>query len=284
MFEVPEGAGIAAVSGIEALKAGLAPAGLNLAGIVARAEWDAHAPPARRCDALLPGARAIVVIGNGGGSLWNAFVSDLAENPQHLCDEPDPLDAFVRRAVARADAALGAVPRRWFYAAATETMHLDFRMLGWLAGLGARSRLGLLLHPVFGPWVGLRAACFVDAPWHSHRASVPDPCTDCPAPCVTSCPGAAFPGGQWSVDRCAGFKSATDTCRASCAAREACPVGAGHRYPDLAIAYHNHRASGRGMLADAVGIAAGADRFPGDGPHWNDWRARIDVRGKTGGT
>jgi hypothetical protein len=94
---------------------------------------------------------------------------------------------------------------------------------------------------------------------------------------VKSCPGSAFPDGRWNADRCSGFKSASDTCRSSCAAREACPLGSAHRYPDLAVAYHNHRASGRSALAASLGIAPGADRFPGEGPYWGDWRKRIGI-------
>ena len=272
--------GLTALVHIEALTALLAPSGLNLMGVVAPETWDVHAPPARKAGVLLPGAQAIVVIGNGGGSLWKAFVADLAEHPEHLCNEPHPLDAFVRRSVQRADAALGASPRRWFYAAATESVHLDFRVLGWLAGFGSRSRLGLLLHPRYGSWVGLRAACLLGASVPAHVSLAPDLCAGCMAPCVASCPGAAFPGGQWEVERCAAFKRASDTCLSSCAARDTCPAGAGHRYPELAVAYHSHRASGRRKLAEALGHPLKADLFPADGSDWDNWRGKIDVRGE----
>lgn len=265
------------MSSLDALSGALAPAGLNLAGVVAPEAWDAHAPAAQRSQVLLPGAKSIVVFGNGGGALWNSFVADIAEHNEHLCDEPHPLDAFVRRSVQRADAALGELRRRWFYSAATETTHLDFRRLGWLAGLGSRSRLGLLIHPQYGTWIGLRAACFLDAPWSSSDRLVSDLCDGCPAPCVKSCLGNAFPDGRWDVDRCSGFKSASDVCRSSCAAREACPLGREHRYPNMAVAYHNHRATGRSALAASVGIAPGADRFQGEGPYWGDWRKRVGI-------
>lgn len=263
------------VASLDALAAALAPAGFNLVGVVAASEWDANAAAAQRTVTLLPGTRAIAVFGNGGGALWDAFIADLSAHAEHLCEELHPLDAFVRRSVQRADAVLGELRRRWFYSAATETIRLDFRMLGWLAGLGSRSRLGLLIHPEYGPWIGLRAACFVEAPWRSRRGVVPDLCDGCPAPCVKACPGGAFPDGQWNVDRCSGFKSTSDTCRSTCVSREACPLGREHRYPDLAVAYHNHRATGRSALAASLGIAPGADRFQGEGPYWGDWRARF---------
>lgn len=272
------------MSSLETLRAALAPAGMNLVGVVAADTWDAHAPAAQQTETLLAGAKSIVVFGNGGGALWKSFVADITEHTEHLCEELHPLDAFVRRSVQRADAALGEIRRRWFYSAATETIHLDFRKLGWLAGLGSRSRLGLLIHPTYGPWIGLRAACFLDAPWPSDDGLVPDLCDGCPAPCVKSCPGRAFPDGRWDVDSCSGFKRASDTCRSSCAAREACPLGREHRYPDLAVAYHNHRATGRSALAASIGIAPGADRFQGVGPHWDDWRKRVGIRAKESGT
>ena len=148
---------------LAALTTGLAAQGLNAWGVADPARWDAHVPPEKRADAVLPGARAIVVFGSGGPALWHALLADVAATPAHLADEAHPLDAFVRRAVQAADAHLGATRRRWVYAAADASPLVDFRTLGWLAGLGGRSRLGLLLHPEYGPWLGLRAACFVDA-------------------------------------------------------------------------------------------------------------------------
>jgi epoxyqueuosine reductase QueG len=254
----------------------LAPAGLNLVGVVSAEAWDAAMPEARRTSALLPGARSIVVVANGGGALWDAMVADLLRDARGLTDEPHPLDAFVKRQLARLD--VGG-PHRWFRAAADETTHIDFRVLAQLAGLGSTSRLGLLMNPVYGPWVGLRAACFVTDVLAPDAPGGPDLCAACDAPCVRACPGAAFPDGRWSVDACGAYHFDSTACERTCHAREACPVGSEHRYGRDEIAYHYHRASGRRALRRLVGVPDGADPFEGEGPHWQDWRKRVDVRG-----
>ncbi len=264
----------------DTIAAALLPSGLNVVGVTTVAAWDAVATPARRGAVVAPGARSILVVGSGGGALWNAFLADLQRDPGGLTREPHPLDAFVRRAVAAADGALGTVPRRWFWSAAEAEVHLDFRVLAQLAGLGSPGRLGLLMHGVYGPWLGLRAACFLDAELAADAPGGPDLCAGCPAPCVTACPGSAFPGGQWSVDACTSFRLADATCKAACHARAACPAGAAHRYPDEEVAYHSDRATGRRWLRAHLGLADGADPFDGVGPYWGTWRQKVDVKGQ----
>lgn len=268
---------------LDTLTAALAPAGLNLFAVASAAAWDAVATPARTTAALLPGARSVVVFGSGGPALWDAMLADLRAHPQRLAEEEHPLDAFVRRALDAADAALDAdprsagVPRRWFRAAADETVHVDFRLLASVAGLGTRSRLGLLMHPTYGPWLGLRAACFLAADLAPTAPHADSPCDTCAAPCVAACPGAAFPGGDWSVDACSAFNQASTDCRAGCHARVACPVGAEHRYGADELLYHYDRFAGRRRLRALVGLPDAADRHEGVGPHWGGWRARVDV-------
>ncbi|MDP2310754.1 MAG: hypothetical protein Q8P18_32350 [Pseudomonadota bacterium] len=268
----PENAG-------ERLAAALLPAGLNLWGVAGAAAWDAQMSPARRTDALSPGARSILVFGNGGGALWDAMLADLRRDPRGLTEEQHPIDAFVARAVAAADPVLGNARRRWFWASAEADLHIDFRLLAGMAGMGVQSRLGLLIHPAWGTWIGLRAACFVDAELPVSPPASVDPCEGCPAPCVSQCVGAAFVGGRWDVDACARFHREADPCERSCASRLACPVGADRRYSQEHYGYHAHRASGRAWLREHLGIPPGADRYEGVGPHWGDWRARVDVKG-----
>jgi epoxyqueuosine reductase QueG len=262
---------------VAALFTALAADGLNLTGVASAAAWDAVMPPARQADLLLPGTRSILVFGSGGGALWDALLADLRRDPRGLTEEAHPLDAFVQRRVRAADGLLGGTPRRWFWTSADADVHLDFRLLANLAGLGAQSRMGLLIHPRWGTWVGLRAACFLTEEVSAATPVPADVCAGCPAPCVTACPGNAFPKGRWDVDSCGAFHFAASTCERSCVARTACPVG--ERYSPEEIAYHMHRASGREWLRAHLGIPPGADRFEGVGPHWGDWRARVDVKG-----
>lgn len=264
------------------LVAALGAAGLQAVGVADVAAWDAQVGPERRSAALLPGARSILVFGSGGRALWDALVADVRAHPAHLAQEEHPLDAYVRRAVLAADPALGDVRRRWFFAAADAELHLDFRLLASLAGLGGRSRLGLLLHPEFGLWLGLRAAVFLDAALPVSPPPDPDPCAGCPAPCIPACPGGAFVDGAWDVGRCSAFHDASAACASTCHSRLACPRGAEHRYPPDELVYHYDRRAGRPRLREAAGLAEGDDAFEGVGPHWNTWRRKVDVHGTRG--
>jgi len=248
----------------ERLRVDLAAVGLNAWGVAPGAPWQE----------ILPGCRSVVVLGSGGAALWEALVADLRAHPVHLSDEDHPLDAFVERALARLDP--GGPGRRWVRCAATETTLVDFRLLAGQAGLGWRSKLGLLLHPEHGQWMGLRAACFTTdlLPATGPLDPAANPCLSCPSPCVGACPGGAMgrppddgdPGG-WDVGACARFHQVSDICRNRCDARRACPVGV--PYSDLEQAYHAHRQSGRRMLAASLGIV---DEREGSGPFWDLWR------------
>lgn len=259
------------------LREALRASGLNAFGVASAAAWDRAVAPERQSAALSPGAVSILVVGSGGQDMWNHFLADLRAHPEHLAEEAHPLDAFVERRVRAADALLGATPRRWFFASATADVHLDFRALAQLAGLGRRSRLGLLLHPEFGVWLGLRAACFLPVPLPVTDPVEGDPCDGCPAPCIDACPGNAFPGGHWNVDPCAAFHAAAPTCASSCASRSACVVAPHHRYDADEVQYHYDRAGGRPRLRALVGLSDDDDRFEGVGPHWQTWRRKVRV-------
>lgn len=257
---------------LDRLCAALAPAGLNAIGVLSAAEWDARMPAPQRVGGLVPGARQVVVVGSGGPALWRAFRADLELHPSHLVAEAHPLDAFVRRAVQAAGPALGGVPHRWVLSAANEDIFLDFRVMGEMAGLGTRGKLGLLMHPVHGPWMGLRAACIVagvvGAP---SPALTTSPCDGCSAPCVAACPGAAFPEGRFSIRRCASFHGSSDACALRCHSRRACPEGAASAYPAEEERYHNHRPVGRAALRRHLGIQDCDDPFAGEPLAWERW-------------
>lgn len=240
----------------------LAPAGLDRSGVA----------PGGDLQHLLPGCRSAVVYGSGR-LLWEAFIADLRARPAHLTEEAHPLDAFVRRLVQAADPS-PPPSRRWILCGAAgdpqEQALIDFRMLAHAAGLGWRSRLGLLLHPEAGPWLGLRAACLTieELPVTGPLAGE-GPCGGCPAPCATACPAAAIhPADGWQVGPCARHQKQSSSCEAGCLSRSACPAGTAHRYDPLQLRYHSHRPSGRAALAAHLAIADGRE---GIGPRWEVW-------------
>jgi epoxyqueuosine reductase QueG len=132
---------------------------------------------------------------------------------------------------------------------------VSFVHLAECAGLGRRSVAGVLVHPVFGPWIALRAAILLPAVVVAERA-VPedfDPCPSCvERACMPACPvGAVGPQG-WDVPRCAAHRvSDPGACATRCEARFMCVIGREHRYPAEALAYHQARALP--LLATRVG-------------------------------
>ncbi|MCA9771140.1 MAG: hypothetical protein KC466_01950, partial [Myxococcales bacterium] len=108
------------------------------------------------------------------------------------------------------------------------------------AGLGVPSKLGLLIHPTWGPWLGLRAAVATDLDL-SPTASLGawNPCEGCPAPCAGACHGAAVGPRGWDMRACVESKVSDDRCRGGCDARSACVVAPEHRYDDDEIRYHS---------------------------------------------
>jgi len=227
--------------GTGALEAGVArrldAAGLDLRGVLEPDRYDALVPPAWRRAALLPDARSIWVVGSGGRALWSA-----AEAGRALGTCADPLDAHTEEALGACVALLHGAGRPAAAAFAHQRRagaYADFVALGRAAGLGAPSRLGLLVHPVYGPWLSLRALLLSDLPG---RASAPqpdfDPCRGCPAPCAGACPGAAVLPAGFAVERCAATRRSELRCARRCDARRACVIGREHAYAETAEAHH----------------------------------------------
>ena len=75
---------------LSALERALAPHGLNLVGATAAAAYDACVPPEYALCRLLPDARAMIVIGNGGAEFWGAYRAYCARHQTHE-GRPDPV-------------------------------------------------------------------------------------------------------------------------------------------------------------------------------------------------
>jgi len=151
------------------------------------------------------------VIASGGRALWDAF----ARAPEFGA-VPDPLDAYTRRVIEAAAVELDPGALALFAFERRAGVYADFVELGRLAALGVPSRLRLLLHPVYGPWISLRALVLTSAEWEEGAPLAFDPCRDCPAPCAAASTHEA--------------------------ARRACVVGPEHVYGEAALAHHAHHA------------------------------------------
>jgi len=235
---------------LETVRAAAAPWGLNLAAATSVARYDAQAPATMRAAAADRDAQSIIVVANGGGDFWRAFTAHAAANPGWR-ERANPLDDFTRAAVEDAIApsvraqGVRCTPLYPFMAGAPT---LNFMELGKLAGLAGPSIVGVVVHPVYGPWIAFRAALLVDVAIDAPGAALGfDPCPGCTArSCVAACPAQAVSSGAgWDIPKCLTHRVEREVdCAPRCHARVACVIGPQHRYPDDELAYHQRRALG----------------------------------------
>ena len=138
------------------LDPGLDEAGFNAVGVLSVCRYDELVAVPWRSAALLPGATSAVVLGCGGPAFGEAFLrspeAGLAEHP---------IDHFASRIVEAAAETLrrrGAPTRAIYYWQNRDGAFADFIALARAVGLGLASRVGILIHPSYGPWISLRAA------------------------------------------------------------------------------------------------------------------------------
>lgn len=211
---------------IDKIRAALSPHGIFLRGVL---HFDGDGPE-------MGGSRAhtVVLLGNIGGSIWPAFSRWHATNP----DIPDPLDTWsveVIRPVAHVIRGTA-----WF---PSERPWQPFQQWAMLAEGLRPSPLGILVHPDYGLWHGYRGAigllepvAYTQPPFRLHPC---DRCSD--KPCLTTCPAGAVNPNRFDVPACRSYLASEGegTCmRTGCIARNACPVGAGYRYPDQQLRFH----------------------------------------------
>jgi hypothetical protein len=201
--------------------------GLNLAGVLPIPVYDRAVPTEWTAERLLPTARSAILLAAGGDALFR----------QHrAAGTSRSLDDFVQQAVDHACSQLR--QRGWqscgfAYDEKRGDQYVDLIELGVLAGLGGHSRLGLLLHREYGPWLSLRALILTEqgsADWSPVDPF--EPCKDCPAPCSAACPVAApraLPAG-FDTAACGGQRALPGRCQSHCDARRVCVIGTEHAY------------------------------------------------------
>ena len=207
---------------IEALEADLAPFGFRILGMC-RPEND-EVPGA-------PASASLVLIGNAGSAMWEAFAPERR-------DESDPLDKWTKRRVDPIAERHGATPLYPF-----DRPHPPFQRWALRASVAHSSPIGLLIHPEFGLWHAYRAALLVpDDIGFTGEAARPSPCESCSEkPCLSACPVGAFSKDGYDVPGCANYLAGAkgdDCICGGCAARNACPIGREYRYESDHIAFH----------------------------------------------
>ncbi|MEO7096866.1 MAG: hypothetical protein ABI175_26645 [Polyangiales bacterium] len=170
--------------------------------------FDAHAAAREPgWERLAGGPRLGLLVGNTR-ALWPVFSAARR-------DEPDPLDRYTERTLA--DAYPGATI--YFTHRPESGAFLPFTRLAVATGFAALAPSHLVIHPIYGPWIALRALVVIDGEPPA-REPITKPCV-CAEPCRSAL-AAALPSTDW---------------RAWLAVRDACPMRA-HRYDDDQIAFH----------------------------------------------
>ncbi len=211
----------------------LADAGLLLQGTIAVTELDETTRNALADAGVdLGWATSLVFFGQGGRRLWDAHV-------RHGLDRDHPFDEVSRELVERWFVERGARLKTIFPGRAMVPLGTLAAALGW----GQSSPLGLTINPTFGLWMAHRWVGLTDAIVTMDREGTEPvhPCSACETQdCVSACPvGAVSLADGFDVETCARHRIEDDSvCALQCLARNACPVGAEHRYGEAQMAHH----------------------------------------------
>lgn len=207
----------------------LAPDGLTLRGGFDFSD-DEAAPPGPSGQA----ARSVLLVGQAGASVWPHFSRWRMDNP----GVADPLDTWSRLAIGRVAEVVGARA-----ASPSDRPFLPFQQWAMRAEGLRPSPLGILMHPRYGLWHAYRGALlFAEG---LGLASVETPihlCDLCRGkPCLSACPTSAYSASGFDHAACLSRvrSPAGAACMTGgCLARNACPQGAGFRYPAEVQACH----------------------------------------------
>lgn len=211
---------------IDQIRAALSPHGIFLRGVLG---FDGDGP-----EMMQGRARTVVLLGNVGGSIWRAF-ADWRGRHRGAADPMDSWSVTMIRPVAEA---VGGTA--WF---PSEKPWQPFQQWAMRAEGLKPSPLGILVHPDYGLWHGYRGAIgFVEPIDHPAAGIRPHPCDHCPdKPCLATCPAHAIMPDRFDVAACRTYLGGEgeETCiQTGCIARNACPVGAEHRYPPEQLRFH----------------------------------------------
>lgn len=207
----------------------------------------ASANPMKTPAAMHPGYRVSVLLGSPGRAFWSRFRAAAPQSPSIAANS---LDRYTEGVV---EGLCGQL-RQWDRSAvAVYPFRHARQLLGfqWLLGDTPWTRtapFGVTIDPQYGPWFAWRAAVLTRLAWPASPLPAASPCALCPAPCVAACPSGAVDKAGFDWRTCAAYRLGEETCRESCLARLACPVGSDYRYVDEQFHYH-YRASLREIAA-----------------------------------
>ena len=176
-------------------------------------------------DPNLPGApeHLGLIVGNSK-ALWPRFLEGRR-------NEPNPLDHYVVRTIREA-AAMLPWPCEVRFSFEGGARLVPIQHVAMRSGMAHLSPAQLCVHPVHGPWIGLRAVLICATEGPEAGSPAPDPCSSCDKPCMD-----ALRAAMGEAER----PTATSVrdWRRWGRVRQVCPVGADRAYGDNQLAYHH---------------------------------------------
>lgn len=237
-----------AVSLLDNILEALAPLGLNLIGTTSITSYEALVSRQYHVAPLLPQAKTVVVIGNGGSEFWREFRTYCDNYPDYIRGREHPLDDYTVELIETKLTPMlqtARVSYRYLYPFRFWTEPVSFMHLARAASLAGPSILGVTIHPVYGPWMALRAAVLLNLELSlPPQASGFDPCPTCvERPCISSCPASAINTAKgWDIPSCVQHRlQHQKDCAEYCHARYNCVYGREHRYPLDELQYHQRQ-------------------------------------------
>lgn len=180
-------------------------------------------------------ASSVILLGNIGSSIWNAF-----SRWKGRYDGPDPLDTWSKVIIRPLAEELGGTA--YF---PSDPPWQPFQQWAMRAEGLKPSPLGILIHPDYGLWHGYRGAIGFSGKIGGDVAVGRHLCDACEAkPCLDTCPANAIATdpARFALSACRSHLAARAGqvgCRISgCIARNACPAGASYRYGEAQNRFH----------------------------------------------
>ncbi|ODT08421.1 MAG: hypothetical protein ABS58_02725 [Mesorhizobium sp. SCN 65-20] len=180
-------------------------------------------------------ARSVLLVGQAGAGPWPHFER---WREAQAADLENPLDTWSREVIGHVAREFGARA-----VSPSDKPYLPFQQWAMRAEGLRSSPLGILMHPDYGLWHAYRGALLFDADIGLRevrkQSHLCDLCIG--KPCLKSCPVSAHSDTGFAHGECLRHVRAPagEACRSSgCLDRNACPNGAGYRYPAAVQAFH----------------------------------------------
>lgn len=175
----------------------------------------------------------LILLGTGA-SFWPV----MKDAPEWLDKQPHPIDRWSTRIVG----ALGEALRAQVFFPFGGPPYTPFIDWALKSGRTFSSPVGALVHDTVGMMISFRGALHFPYEMEIPSPSGASPCTDCPAPCTTSCPVEALNTHSfYNVEACHSFLDRPEgaSCMSQgCKARLACPLSAGAGRDTEQTAHH----------------------------------------------